>query len=78
MLDERGAPVHPLAWKDTVNVPREETVRFVVRFDDRAGSWMYHCHILDHADGGLMGMVNVGVPEHAGHSAAGAPTAPAR
>ena len=24
------------------------------------GSWMYHCHILDHADGGLMGMVEVG------------------
>jgi FtsP/CotA-like multicopper oxidase with cupredoxin domain len=68
VLDDQGVPVRPLAWKDTVDVPLEKTVRFVVRFDDRAGSWMYHCHILDHADGGLMGMVNVGTPGHSGHT----------
>jgi FtsP/CotA-like multicopper oxidase with cupredoxin domain len=71
VLDEQGAPVKPLAWKDTVNVPLNETVRIAVRFDDRPGRWMYHCHILDHADGGLMGIVNVGVtgaaPDHSGH-----------
>jgi FtsP/CotA-like multicopper oxidase with cupredoxin domain len=66
VLDEKGRPVHPLEWKDTVNVPLEQTVRLVVRYDDRPGSWMFHCHILDHADGGLMGMVDVGVP-HASH-----------
>jgi len=60
VLDDKGAPVRPLAWKDTVNVPLEETVRLIVRFDDREGSWMFHCHILDHADGGLMGWVDVG------------------
>ena len=67
VLDERGRPVHPLAWKDTVNVPLEQTLRLIVRFDDREGSWMYHCHILDHADGGLMGWVEVGAahaPRH--------------
>jgi FtsP/CotA-like multicopper oxidase with cupredoxin domain len=62
VLDDKGAPVYPLEWKDTVNVPLEKTLRLVVRYDDRAGSWMFHCHILDHADGGLMGMVDVGVP----------------
>ena len=56
-----GKPAHPLAWKDTVDVPLEQTVRFVVRFDDRPGTWMYHCHILDHADGGMMGVVQLGV-----------------
>jgi FtsP/CotA-like multicopper oxidase with cupredoxin domain len=60
VLDDKGAPVHPLAWKDTVSVPFEETVRLIVRFDDREGSWMFHCHVLDHADGGLMGWVEVG------------------
>src|SRR5256885_12662134 len=30
-------------------------------------SWMFHCHVLDHADGGLMGMVDVGVP-HMDHA----------
>ena len=69
VLDEKGAPVRPLAWKDTVNVPFEQTMRFVVRFDDRGGNWMYHCHILDHADGGLMGIVNVGGAALADHCA---------
>jgi len=70
VLDDKGNPVQPLEWKDTVNVPLEQTVRVVVKFEDRPGSWMFHCHILDHADGGLMGMVDLGVPhvEHAGHS----------
>jgi FtsP/CotA-like multicopper oxidase with cupredoxin domain len=62
VLDAQGNHVEPLEWKDTVNVPLEQTVKLVVKYDDRAGSWMYHCHILDHADGGLMGMVDLGVP----------------
>ena len=61
VLDAKGEPVRPLAWKDTVNVPFKESVRVIVRFDeDRPGTWMFHCHILDHADGGLMGTVQVG------------------
>jgi len=67
VLDESGKHVEPLEWKDTVNVPLEQTVKLVVRYDDRPGAWMFHCHILDHADGGLMGMVDVGVP-HVDHS----------
>jgi len=59
VLDKNSVPVHPLEWKDTVSVPFKETVRFIVRFDDRAGSWMFHCHILDHAEGGLMGTVQL-------------------
>ena len=49
-----------LARKDTVNVPMKSTVRLLVHFDERPGEWMIHCHILDHADGGLMGTVLVG------------------
>jgi FtsP/CotA-like multicopper oxidase with cupredoxin domain len=63
VLDENGSPVRPLVWKDTVDVPFEQTARFVVRFDDRPGGWMYHCHVFDHADGGLMGIVQVGAPD---------------
>ena len=71
VLDADGRPKHPLVWKDTVDVPLEQTVRFVVAFDDRRGTWMYHCHILDHADGGMMGVVELGVAgsrEHTHHS----------
>jgi len=68
ILDDKGAPVHPIAWKDTVSVPADSTVRLAVRFD-RRGSWMYHCHILDHSEAGLMSTVDVGVqpPHQSGH-----------
>ena len=60
VIDEKGQPVRPLAWKDTVNIPMKTTARLLVTFDERPGEWMFHCHILDHADGGLMGTVLVG------------------
>jgi FtsP/CotA-like multicopper oxidase with cupredoxin domain len=66
VLDKNGAPAHPMEWKDTVTVPFKDTVRFVVRFDERPGSWMFHCHILDHAEGGLMSTVQLsatGLPQ---------------
>ena len=66
--DERGAPIRPMAWKDTVNIPMESTARFLVTFDERPGEWMFHCHILDHADGGLMGTVQVGPPSTTAHT----------
>ena len=56
-LDAHGAPREPLGWKDTVNVPANGAARFVVRYDDCPGMWMFHCHILDHADLGMMGML---------------------
>jgi FtsP/CotA-like multicopper oxidase with cupredoxin domain len=58
-LDEQLQPIRPMAWKDTLNVPIDGTIRFVVVFDERPGMWMFHCHILDHADGGLMGHVHL-------------------
>ncbi len=67
-LDEKDQPLRPLAWKDTVNVPMKTTVRLLVTFDERPGTWMFHCHILDHADGGLMGTVHVGPGEPAAHT----------
>jgi len=53
--DDPPVPVAPLEWKDTVNIPVNGTVKFVVRYDDRPGMWMFHCHILDHAEAGMMG-----------------------
>jgi len=67
VIDDQGRPVRPLALKDTVNVPMKTTVRLLVTFDERPGEWMIHCHILDHADGGLMGTVLVGDGKSSGH-----------
>jgi len=55
VLDDTRVP----EWKDTVNVPVNATVRIAIRFDERPGMWMYHCHILDHADVGMMGHLHV-------------------
>jgi FtsP/CotA-like multicopper oxidase with cupredoxin domain len=41
-------------WKDTVNVPQKSTLRFAVQYDP-LGMWMFHCHILEHAELGMMG-----------------------
>jgi FtsP/CotA-like multicopper oxidase with cupredoxin domain len=67
VLDKNGDLVRPLAWRDTVDVPFEETMRFIVKYDDRPGTWMFHCHILDHAEGGVMGMVELGNGLHERH-----------
>ena len=49
-------------WKDTVDVPTKSELTLAVRFDDRPGAWMYHCHILDHAEAGMMGTLIVHDP----------------
>jgi FtsP/CotA-like multicopper oxidase with cupredoxin domain len=47
------------AWRDTVLVPRGETVRIRIPFRDFTGKTVYHCHILDHEDLGMMGNLEV-------------------
>jgi bilirubin oxidase len=59
VLDRNGVPEPFRSWKDVVNVPKHETARFVVRYDGFVGKWMYHCHILDHEDHGMMGVLKV-------------------
>jgi FtsP/CotA-like multicopper oxidase with cupredoxin domain len=45
-----------------VNVRKHESVRLIVRYDDFPGMWMFHCHILDHEDHGMMGILEVRSP----------------
>ena len=60
-LDGGGAaePETFLAWKDTVIVGPRQELRFAVRYEGFAGAWMFHCHILEHAERGMMSMVMV-------------------
>jgi blue copper oxidase len=54
-----GSPPPRLTgWKDTVYVPPGETVRFLVELSDYADPdvpYMFHCHVLQHQDRGMMG-----------------------
>jgi FtsP/CotA-like multicopper oxidase with cupredoxin domain len=54
-----GRPVSPLGWEDTTNVPAGGSVTLRIPFKDFAGKTVYHCHILDHEDRGMMGVVEV-------------------
>jgi bilirubin oxidase len=62
VLDRNGVPEPYRSWKDVVNVRKHESVRIIVRYDDFPGLWMYHCHILDHEDHGMMGVLEVRPP----------------
>jgi blue copper oxidase len=60
ILDRDGVPAapHERGLKDTVMVDPGETVRVITRFEDFADPnhpYMYHCHILEHEDAGMMG-----------------------
>ncbi len=52
------------AWKDVVIVPKGGTVKLLVRVADYTGMCMFHCHILEHEDIGMMGIWNLGEPMH--------------
>jgi FtsP/CotA-like multicopper oxidase with cupredoxin domain len=41
-------------WRDTVLVLPGETVRVQIPFTDHPGLYLYHCHILEHEDMGMM------------------------
>ena len=62
VLELNGVPPAVREWKDTANVPVDGVLKLAVHFDERPGMWMFHCHILDHADAGMMGMVHLHEP----------------
>ena len=56
VLSRNGRNPEPYedGWKDTIFVDQGEVVRVAVKFEDK-GLFMYHCHILEHEDNGMMG-----------------------
>ncbi|MFQ4140528.1 multicopper oxidase family protein [Nodosilinea sp. PGN35] len=59
VISRNGQPEPYQAWKDTVLVKGNETVRIRIPFRTFTGKTVYHCHILDHEDLGMMGTVNI-------------------
>ncbi|WP_420415565.1 multicopper oxidase family protein [Roseibium sp.] len=59
-----GAAVTPdqQGWKDTIVLDDDDWSEFVVQFNHEATEkypYMYHCHILEHEDRGMMGQFTV-------------------
>ena len=55
-VDPTGRP----DWRDVVIVPARSQVTVRIRFADFGGRTVYHCHVLDHEDQGMMGIVEAG------------------
>ena len=58
--ERNGRPPHEheRAFKDTVKIGPGETVKIIMEFEhfsDPELAYMYHCHILEHEDNGMMG-----------------------
>lgn len=58
VLDRDGDPAHERGLLDTVLVGGGTTVRIATDFDN-PGTWMVHCHILEHTERGMMTTVEV-------------------
>ena len=58
VLSRNGMPTRHREWQDTVLMaPRERVeIAFVA---DNPGDWMFHCHVLEHQAGGMMGVIRV-------------------
>jgi FtsP/CotA-like multicopper oxidase with cupredoxin domain len=68
LLDWSGIAVNEPFLRDTVNVPyyngrmlKYPSVRLRMDFRDPniVGTFVYHCHVLEHEDGGMMGRIRV-------------------
>jgi FtsP/CotA-like multicopper oxidase with cupredoxin domain len=59
ILERDGVPEVVRAWKDVVNVRRHERVKIAVPLRDFTGLTVYHCHVLEHEDLGMMGLLEV-------------------
>ncbi len=59
VLEENGKTPAYRAWKDTVNLLPQSTVKIAWMPDNRPGTWMYHCHIIEHHAAGMMAHFDV-------------------
>lgn len=58
VISVNGAPVPHRPWRDTVLVDPDDTVE-IAFVADNPGTWMLHCHILEHQEAGMMAVVDV-------------------
>jgi FtsP/CotA-like multicopper oxidase with cupredoxin domain len=58
-----GVPVDVQGYEDTVKVDPFGSVTFRTRFVDYPGRSVYHCHLIQHSDEGMMGVFEVLQPD---------------
>jgi FtsP/CotA-like multicopper oxidase with cupredoxin domain len=87
MLEWSGIPVNEPFLRDTINVPfytnrmlayPSVKLRMDFRDPNTVGTFVYHCHLLEHEDGGMMGLIRVEPADHAKSPGTPAPTLPSK
>ena len=62
-VSRNGGACHPYeTMKETWNVAPGETLEIKMKFTDHLGKYMFHCHILEHEDDGMMTQFEVVPP----------------
>ena len=61
-INGRPPPEHESGPKDTVLLWPGDKIRIIARFDSFPGLFMYHCHLLEHEDNGMMGQFLIESP----------------
>ena len=59
VIEENGKVPDYKAWKDTYNLSPRSKIKIAWIPDNRPGMWMYHCHILEHHEAGMMATFEV-------------------
>lgn len=59
VIEENGKAPAYKAWKDSYNLKPKSKIKIAWMPDNRPGEWMYHCHILEHHEAGMMGHFEV-------------------
>ncbi|WP_437312219.1 multicopper oxidase domain-containing protein [Sorangium sp. So ce388] len=59
VISVNGQPYEAHGKQDTVILPPGEDVVVRIPFDEFTGKFVFHCHILNHEDNGMMAVVDV-------------------
>ncbi|GAA5141695.1 hypothetical protein GCM10023320_81060 [Pseudonocardia adelaidensis] len=57
LVEQAGQPLEAPTSQDVINVPARSNVTPRIAFDTFTGRTVYHCHILDHEDRGMMAVI---------------------
>jgi hypothetical protein len=61
-VDGQPPPLIRMGWKDTMRINPHQTNPLIVPFEGYSGVYVFHCHMLEHAEHMMMGQFDVVAP----------------
>jgi FtsP/CotA-like multicopper oxidase with cupredoxin domain len=58
VISRNGKPNAGREWRDTVLIPPRERAELAF-VADHPGDWMFHCHVTDHQEAGMMALIRI-------------------